>query len=86
MQEPSGTYEAVGSQALVSAVGDHNEKDELPDAEAPVQVRRASSRHHDRIEVASVRLFEQRTQRDVNERDENRSDHYHDVHKQILAA
>ena len=74
MQEPPGTYETVGSQSLVSTVGGRNKKGKLPDAETPVQVRCASSRHNDRIEVAPIRLFEQRTQRDVNECDENRSD------------
>jgi hypothetical protein len=86
MQQPSDTYELVGSQSLVGTVGDGDEEGELPDAESPVQVRCACSCHHDRIEVLSVRLFEQRTERDVNKRDDNRSDNIHEVHQQIPSA
>ena len=35
MQESPGTYEAVGSQSLVSTVGDRNEEYKVSDAETP---------------------------------------------------
>ncbi len=72
MQQPSNTYEIVGSQTSESAVSDHDRESEFPDAETPVQICCARTRDRDGIEVLPVRLCEQRTQRNIDKREDNR--------------
>jgi len=65
VEEPSRTYEFVGAEPPVGAVGNQSGENKFPAAEASVEIGRACPGDHDGIEVPSVWLFEKRASTNV---------------------
>jgi hypothetical protein len=63
MEEPSDTYQAIGTETLVRTVRHDRSENEFPHAESAIEVCRACPSNHNGHELLAVRLFQQRRRR-----------------------
>jgi hypothetical protein len=71
VKKPSEADKVIRAKSSIGDVSDYRCEREFPRSKSAVEIGCACTRNHDRIELSSVWLADDRTSADVNKRDEH---------------